>query len=167
MSHAITTVLVRLFAAYVIFQGVAGLASYVSMLFVSSSSEWSVGPAAILIPLMSATLLFGIMLWIFARPMATWAIGEATPEAKQIDPGHIVGAGTFLIGLWWVGQGLWLSASLLALVVSNAPSGSDIAYPIPLDQYVRGPSALIIGLLLIVGSGRISKIYKWLRTSGR
>jgi len=103
MTQAISTVLVRLFAAYWMITAFSYLAVDVSTLKQLIGLDVGEGSMMFSNVYYASLGIMGALIWWFSIPIARLVSGEATNEERKIEAEEIVASGSFLIGLYWLG----------------------------------------------------------------
>jgi hypothetical protein len=164
MLNAIAVIMVRILAAYVLFQALAGLAMVAGFSFSAETDEAARLAMIATVVIYSTGFVVGTLLWAFSRRMAR-RISEGLADQQQtINAEDLVAAGSFLIGLFWFATGVPDVLSSLYSYFSLFRQGFPVQFGGGL--LISSLASMLLGLLIMVGHRRIVCLFRFIRRAG-
>jgi hypothetical protein len=169
MLKDITTLFIRLFAAYLVFSTSITILRQLGYRFLNDPSEQASINQYFLLSFIIA-LLAAALLWHFAPRLANLLTRNLQLNLELPHPEGLVMAGSFLIGAYWVLDKLAAAAGIIVHYVTYDPPfmgelrGFDAALKYWTDGYEI--TTFFVAILMMVGCKQVGLLFRRLRTLG-
>ena len=165
MINAISVVMVRILAVYILYQALLPMTIVVLAAFSYGEAFQDLyGTLGLAFGLHIGLLMTGLAVWFLAPRIARRLRGDfEEPSEDKFGPEELVGAGTFLIGLFLVAYHLpdvVISGVLIAMLEDTGTGLISQS-----TTLARTVVFTVAGAAMMIGSNSVVRLFRWVRSA--